>query len=61
MWYNWFLNSQQEESFIFRWHDSINNQGASFTSGLDDYPRPINSTGHVDLQSWMYFFSNWMT
>lgn len=34
--------------------------GASFTSGMDDFPRPLYSRGHVDLQSWMYFFTKFM-
>lgn len=46
-------------SYIFRWHDSIANEG-SFNSGLDDFPRLNNSVGHVDCQSWMYFFANVM-
>jgi hypothetical protein len=46
---------------LFKWEDSINNEGASFTSGMDDFPRPIKSKGHVDLQSWIYFFSRFMS
>ena len=34
--------------------------GASFTSGMDDFPRPTYSIGHIDLQSWMYFFTKFM-
>lgn len=40
-WYNWFLNTQKDgDIFLFKWHDSINQMGASFTSGMDDFPRP---------------------
>lgn len=60
-WYNWFLKTQQttKNSFIFRWHDSIKNEG-SFNSGMDDFPRLPNTEGHVDCQAWMYFFSDVM-
>lgn len=46
---------------LFKWEDSIHNEGASFTSGMDDFPRPHHSKGHVDLQSWIYFFSRFMS
>jgi hypothetical protein len=60
-WYNWFLNTQKDgDIFLFKWHDSINQMGASFTSGMDDFPRPAYSRGHIDLQSWMYFFTKFM-
>lgn len=60
-WYNWFVNTQKDgDIFLFRWHDSINQMGASFTSGMDDFPRPNYSQAHVDLQSWMYFFTRFM-
>ena len=60
-WYNWFLKTQKtsENSFIFRWHDSIPGEG-SFNSGMDDFPRIRDSVGHVDCQAWMYFFSKIM-
>lgn len=45
---------------IFKWHDSIDQNGASFNSGMDDFPRPLNPKGHIDLQSWMYFFTKFM-
>jgi len=55
------MNTQKDgDIFIFKWHDSINQNGASFTSGMDDFPRPHNSKGHVDLQSWMHFFTKFM-
>lgn len=61
MWYNWFLNTLQTEEMLFKWQDSVHNEGASFTSGLDDFPRPHHSKGHIDLQSWIYFFSRFMS
>jgi hypothetical protein len=61
MWYNWFLNTLQSSEMLFKWQDSIKNEGSSFTSGLDDFPRPHYSKGHVDLQSWMYLFSRFMS
>lgn len=45
---------------IFKWNDSLDQQGASFTSGMDDFPRPFESKGQIDLQSWMYFFTKFM-
>ena len=45
---------------IFKWHDSLQQIGASFTSGLDDFPRPMVSKGQIDLQSWMYFFTKFL-
>ena len=60
-WYHWFLQTQKDgDALIFKWHDSLHQQGASFTSGMDDFPRPAVSKGHVDLQSWMYFFTKFM-
>ena len=60
-WYKWFLNTQKDgDVFLFRWHDSIHQMGASFTSGMDDFPRPDYSRGHIDLQAWMYFFTKFM-
>jgi hypothetical protein len=32
----------------------------SFNSGMDDFPRERDSTGHIDCQSWMYFFAQTM-
>ena len=60
-WYQWFFDTQQtsEGSFIFKWHDSIANQG-SFNSGLDDFPRMPDTAAHIDCQSWMYLFSQAM-
>ena len=46
---------------LFKWEDSVHNEDASFTSGMDDFPRPHRSRGHVDLQSWIYFFSRFMS
>ena len=55
------MNTQTDGStLIFRWHDSLNQRGASFTSGMDDFPRPELSNGHIDLQVWMYFFTKVM-
>jgi hypothetical protein len=45
---------------IFKWHDSLDQQGASFTSGLDDFPRPRISKGQIDLQTWIYFFTKFL-
>jgi hypothetical protein len=60
-WYNWFISTQKDEiSFLFKWRDSINQVGASFTSGMDDFPRPFNCKAMIDLQSWMYFFTKFM-
>ena len=61
-WYNWFLETQmsQKESYIFKWRDSVEAKGASFNSGMDDFPRLPSTTGHVDCQSWMYFFATSM-
>ena len=28
---------------------------------MDDFPRPMFSKGHIDLQTWMFFFSKFMT
>jgi hypothetical protein len=48
-------------SYIFKWHDSLKSDNSgSFNSGMDDFPRLNNSYGHVDCQSWMYFFANTM-
>ena len=51
---------KDNDVLLFRWHDSIFQQGASFTSGMDDFPRPNQIKGHVDLQTWMYFFTKFM-
>lgn len=60
-WYEWFMQTQRdEEAMLFKWHDSLPQPGASFTSGMDDFPRPKVSRGNIDLQSWMYFFSKFM-
>lgn len=48
------------DALLFRWHDSIVQQGASFTSGMDDFPRPYQCKGQIDLQSWMYFFTKFL-
>lgn len=48
------------EAMLFKWHDSLDQHGASFTSGMDDFPRPATSKGQVDLQSWMYFFTKFL-
>jgi hypothetical protein len=61
MWYHWFLNTLQTDEMLFKWQDSVHNEGASFTSGMDDFPRPHHTKGHVDLQSWIYFFSRFMS
>ena len=55
------MNTQSEgDVLMFRWHDSLFQQGASFTSGMDDFPRPPVSKANIDLQSWMYFFTKFM-
>ena len=55
------MNTQKDtDALLFKWHDSIVQQGASFTSGLDDFPRPHQIKGHIDLQTWMYFFTKFM-
>lgn len=61
-WYNWFIDTQMTKpnSYIFRWHDSIVNEG-SFNSGMDDFPRMTNTQAHVDCQAWMYFFAKMMS
>lgn len=60
-WYHWFLETQRDDnSMLFKWHDSLDQQGASFTSGMDDFPRPAVSKGQIDLQTWMYFFTKLM-
>ena len=46
-------------SFLFKWHDSIQNEG-SFNSGMDDFPRINDATAHVDCQSWMAMFAEAM-
>jgi hypothetical protein len=28
---------------------------------MDDFPRPNNCRGHIDIQSWMYFFTKFMS
>lgn len=60
-WYKWYFDTQMTEpgSYIFKWHDSIPGEG-SFNSGMDDFPRMGDSYGHVDCQSWMYFFATSM-
>lgn len=45
---------------MFKWRDSINQWGASFTSGMDDFPRPYMTKAHVDLHAWLYFFTDFM-
>lgn len=60
-WHKWFMDTQKDsDAYLFKWHDSLNQQGASFTSGMDDFPRPMLSKGHIDLQTWMYFFTKFM-
>jgi hypothetical protein len=60
-WHKWFMDTQKDsDAYLFKWHDSLNQQGASFTSGMDDFPRPMYSKGHIDLQTWMYFFTKFM-
>jgi hypothetical protein len=55
------MDTQKDNDvYVFKWHDSLNQQGASFTSGMDDFPRPMFSKGHIDLQTWMYFFTKFM-
>lgn len=58
----WFQSTQTVEkgSYIYRWYDSIDSEG-SFNSGMDDFPRVRPSTGHIDCQSWMYFFAKTMS
>ena len=51
---------KDNDVMLFKWHDSIHQQGASFTSGLDDFPRPNVAKGHIDLQTWIYFFTRLM-
>ena len=51
--------TETKDSYIFRWYDSIPNQG-SFNSGMDDFPRLKQTVGHVDCQAWMYFFATTM-
>ena len=45
------------------WKDSEQG-GGSLSSGLDDYPRRIDDKAkfsvHVDLQSWMAYFTRFM-
>lgn len=60
-WYSWFIKTQRDDdSFLFKWKDSINQAGASFTSGMDDFPRPFMAKANIDLQSWIYFFTKFM-
>lgn len=55
------MNTQKDgEALLFKWHDSLNQEGASFTSGMDDFPRPLVSKGQIDLQTWMYFFTKFL-
>ncbi|KRX04043.1 Six-hairpin glycosidase-like protein [Pseudocohnilembus persalinus] len=64
------LNKQGDEiDMIFKWWDR-DGQISSMNSGLDDFPRNIQKNqrgpaytpqGHIDCQSWMYFFSDIMT
>lgn len=62
-WYNWFMSTQRSSGNgdAFLWVGrSVNH---TFTSGLDDYPRaPAVSAHeqHVDLLSWMMFYSRTM-
>lgn len=55
----------EDHSYVFKWWDK-NGNSQSFNSGLDDYPRndKYNSEykpiGHIDSQSWMYFFASTM-
>ncbi len=60
-WYGWFMRTQRDgEAMLFKWHDSLDQHGASFTSGMDDFPRPSTSKGQIDLQTWMYFFTKFL-
>lgn len=64
-WHKWFLRTQKGETELsFRWRGrDINDRrlnAMTLSSGLDDYPRattPSPSERHVDLHSWLAFFT----
>lgn len=64
-WYEWFLKSQENPTMpnTFSWRGRSSQE--NFPSGLDDYPRAyIVNEGyeiHLDLQSWMVEFSEFMS
>jgi mannosyl-oligosaccharide glucosidase len=64
LWYEWFFKSQENPTmpFTFSWKGRTSEE--NMPSGLDDYPRAyIVNEGyeiHLDLQSWMVEFSQFM-
>lgn len=67
-WYNWFVRTQAGAlPFTYRWRGRDASDGRlnalTLASGLDDFPRalvPTDSERHVDLLSWLAFFSRFM-
>lgn len=60
-WHAWYMKTQMttKGSYLFKWFDHIVSEG-SFNSGMDDFPRPMEVTFHVDAQCWMYKLTKFM-
>ena len=65
VWYKWFFSSQENPTFPFTFSWRGRTPHENMPSGLDDYPRAniVNEDYeiHVDLQSWMFEFSEFMS